>query len=52
MVHPANDNDRHIWNGAFVWRRYWWMVLAALLFVIAVSAGCGMVMKGYWPALH
>jgi hypothetical protein len=51
-MHPANDNNRHFWNGAFVWRRHWLLVLAGLLFGIAVSAGCGMVMKAYWPTLH
>jgi hypothetical protein len=52
LMHPANDNNRQFWNGAFAWRRHWPMVLAGLMVGIAVSAGCGMVMRGYWPGLH
>ena len=39
-----NDSNRHIRNGAFVWRRHRLLVLAAQLFGIAVRTGCGMVM--------
>jgi hypothetical protein len=30
-MHADNDNNRTIWTGAFVWRRHWPLVLAALL---------------------
>lgn len=40
---PANDNNRAIWTGAFVWRQHWPLVLAGVLFGIAVSAGCSLL---------
>lgn len=49
---PANDNNRTIWTGAFRWRYHWHLALAGLLFGIAFSSGCGMVVKGYWPFMH
>ena len=37
-VHPTNDNHLTIQTGAFVLRRHWPLVLAEMLFGIAVSA--------------
>jgi hypothetical protein len=48
--HAYNDNNCAIWTGPLVFRRS--LALAVLLFGLAISVGCSMVVKSYVPGIH